>query len=264
MNNRNINNMSPFITFCQKVIPLAYDESMSYYESICALRDYIGQMIDAVNNNADAVTELQNAFNTLQNYVDNYFKNLDVQTEINNKLDEMAESGELTNLIAQYLQIQSLLTFDTVDEMKESENLINGSYALTYGYYNINDGGSAKYKIREIKNTDTINNKTIIALKNPQLIAELITDKSINIKQLGAYGDNIHDDSETIKIGINYALNNKIPLIIPKGDYKCDNTLNLEVNDLSIIGENGTIIHNETCDSSFLYFLNSYNINIKH
>ena len=97
--NRNIDNMSPFITFCQHVIPLSYDESLSYYETLCALRNYIGQMVEAVNNNADAVTELQNKFIELQNYVDNYFKNLDVQEEINNKLDEMATDGTLDEII---------------------------------------------------------------------------------------------------------------------------------------------------------------------
>ena len=97
--NRNIDNMSPFITFCQHVIPLSYDESLSYYETLCALRNYIGEMVEAVNNNADAVTELQNKFTELQNYVDNYFKNLDVQEEINTKLDEMATDGTLENII---------------------------------------------------------------------------------------------------------------------------------------------------------------------
>ena len=39
----------------------------------------------------------------LQNYVDNYFNNLDVQQEINNKLDEMTENGTLTLLIKKYV-----------------------------------------------------------------------------------------------------------------------------------------------------------------
>lgn len=93
MNNRNIKPISPFILFCQKVIPLAFDESMSYYECLCALTNYLySEVIPAVNNNADAVTELQT-------YVANYFKNLDVQEEINNKLDMMVEDGTLANII---------------------------------------------------------------------------------------------------------------------------------------------------------------------
>ena len=84
MNNRNVSTFSPFITYCQHVIPLAYDESMSYYETLCALRDYlVNTVIPAVNNNADAVTELQNKYNEFteninnavqefENYIDNY------------------------------------------------------------------------------------------------------------------------------------------------------------------------------------------------
>lgn len=121
-NNRNISTFSPFITYCQHVIPLAYDESMSYYETLCALRDYIGKMIEAVNNNADAVTELQNAFNTLQNYVDNYFNNLDVQTEINNKLDEMVSDGTLNTIINQ--EIFSDLN-NKVTELENNNTTIN-------------------------------------------------------------------------------------------------------------------------------------------
>ena len=84
---------SPFMYYCQKVIPLAFDESMSYYEQLCNLVYYLkNTVMPAVNNNADALTEVQNAYKQLEKYVDDYFKNLDVQTEINNKLDEMAQS----------------------------------------------------------------------------------------------------------------------------------------------------------------------------
>ena len=86
-------------------LPTSFVDSMTYYECLAWLVNYIqNTVIPAVNNNAEAVEELQTAFTTLKNYVDNYFDNLDVQTEINNKLDEMAESGELTTLIGNYCQ----------------------------------------------------------------------------------------------------------------------------------------------------------------
>lgn len=44
-------------------------------------------------------TDLNSAFEDLKLYVNNYFDNLDVQDEINNKLDSMYESGELTAII---------------------------------------------------------------------------------------------------------------------------------------------------------------------
>lgn len=99
-NNSKIGSPFPFRIFCQKVIPLAFDESMSYLELLYSLLHYLKEtVIPAVNNNADAVTELQNLYNELKSYVDNYFENLDVQEEINNKLDEMATDGTLDNII---------------------------------------------------------------------------------------------------------------------------------------------------------------------
>jgi hypothetical protein len=41
---------------------------------------------------------LQDAFNDLKNYIQDYFKNLDVQEEINKKLDEMLKNGTLLEI----------------------------------------------------------------------------------------------------------------------------------------------------------------------
>ena len=85
--------------WCQSVIPLVYDESLSYYEMLCKLTMYIKNVIENVDNIKVDITNLINAYNELQDYVDNYFKNLDIQTEINNKLDEMASDGTLNEII---------------------------------------------------------------------------------------------------------------------------------------------------------------------
>ena len=47
--------------------------------------------------------ELQQLFNTLKQYVDDYFKNLDVQEEINKKLDLMSKDGTLERLIGNFI-----------------------------------------------------------------------------------------------------------------------------------------------------------------
>lgn len=177
--NSKIGNPFPFRVFCQKVIPLAFDESMSYLELLYSLLHYLKEtVIPAVNNNADAVTELQNLYNELKSYVDNYFDNLDVQEEINNKLDEMAESGQLADIISQFLELASVLAFDTVENMKNGDNFVNGSIVRTLGKEQYNDGYGSFYKIRTILNTDTIDNENIIALTNfPNLVAEKIFNK---------------------------------------------------------------------------------------
>lgn len=48
-------------------------------------------------------TDTKEAWQTLYNYVHDYFDNLDVQEEIDNKLDQMVEDGTLITVIAPYL-----------------------------------------------------------------------------------------------------------------------------------------------------------------
>lgn len=98
--------LTPFKHFCLSigVIPSAYTDAMAYYELLEWLCNYLQEtVIPTVNNNSDVVTELQNLFVQLQDYVDNYFDNLDVQSEINHKLDEMVLDGTLTTLISNYV-----------------------------------------------------------------------------------------------------------------------------------------------------------------
>lgn len=100
-----------FTNYIYKAIPLAFDESMSYYETLCGLLSYLKDtVIPTLNNNADAIIEVQTLMQNLQNYVDNYFDNLDVQNEINNKLDEMAQDGTLAEIIEDYATIPELTT----------------------------------------------------------------------------------------------------------------------------------------------------------
>ena len=48
---------SPFIYYCQKVIPLAFDESLSYYEVLCNLLAKIKEVIDEQNRQVDNITK---------------------------------------------------------------------------------------------------------------------------------------------------------------------------------------------------------------
>lgn len=79
-----------FRFWCQKVLPLVYDDSLSYYELLCKVVNYLNDVISNVDGLKVDIDKLLNAFNELQGYVNNYFDNLDVQEEINNKLDNMS------------------------------------------------------------------------------------------------------------------------------------------------------------------------------
>ena len=145
-------------------------DAIDNYVLLCKIVEYVNKNIDKTNELGIKVEELNNWFN-----------NLDVQDEINKKLDEMAESGELTEIIAQYLQLAGLLCFNTLDDLKNANNLVSGSFTKTYGLNSYNDGKGEFYKIREITNHDNVDNINLIPLVNyPNLVAELIENKILN------------------------------------------------------------------------------------
>lgn len=91
--------VEPFRFWCQTVLPLVYDDSLSYYELLSKVVFYLNKTIEDVANVEDNTTELFNAFNQLQEYVDNYFSSVNLQEEIDRKLDEMASDGTLALVI---------------------------------------------------------------------------------------------------------------------------------------------------------------------
>ena len=102
----NIENLKPFPKFCYTIgmIPSSYKENLTYEEQLLWLCDYLeNTVIPTVNNNGMAVEELQNLLVQLKDYVDNYFENLDVQEEIDKKLDEMAQDGSLGQALGIYI-----------------------------------------------------------------------------------------------------------------------------------------------------------------
>lgn len=59
--------------WCQKVLPLVYDDSLSYYEILCRVTDYINKLIEsdqeimqAVNANSTDIKELKEVVELLQ------------------------------------------------------------------------------------------------------------------------------------------------------------------------------------------------------
>ena len=172
-NNKNTIEVKPFRKFIMTLgaLPTSYLESMSYAEMLMWFCNFLqNEVIPATNNNAEAIEELQH-----------YFDTLDVQEEIDHKLDEMAEAGTLEEIIGAYLEAQSVLGFDTVADLEDATNLINGSFARTYGKLTYDDGEGAFYKIRLKTEDDVIDGDLIVGLDNfDTLVAEKMSDKAIN------------------------------------------------------------------------------------
>lgn len=192
------NPVPPFVSYCATLIPTVFDDSLSYYEALCALSKWLqDNLVNVVNNNADVTESYIKMTEEMKTYMDNYFDNLDVQEEIDHKLDEMAEGGQLEEIISAYLQANVATVFDTVADMKASTGLINGSYARTLGFRSINDGGGATYYITD---TGTADEMQTIAVGD--LYANLVLTTTVTPEMFGAYGDNTHDDSAAFQKAI--------------------------------------------------------------
>jgi hypothetical protein len=106
------------------------------------------------------------------------------------------------------------ITYHNVSMMRQDRTLMPGMVAHTLGYYAPNDGGGAVYIIRQKKESDTDNGGSCIFLDTNN-VAELIIEGAVNVKQFGAKGDGVTDDTDSIQS----ALNTLHDVVIPKGTY---------------------------------------------
>ena len=261
-----INKLPPFKRMCVTIgnLPTSFMESMSYYEALEWLYKYLADtIIPTVNNTGEAVTELQNAFTLLQSYVENYFDNLDVQEEINNKLDAMAESGELQEIIESYIKLNGVTKFDTVNEMKESDNLVDGSSALTLGVNNIGDSNPLLWIISENYDNTKINvelDSGLYAICLSKVVNTLLFNLT-NINDLDNYDLSSIDE---VIVDKNYNMTDKLELsnIILNLNNKTI-TLDNEIHLNFILDDNTTIKNGKIMSTDYTHLTEGNGICIK-
>jgi len=236
--------MTPFKWFVLENFPFIEEDfdSLTPYGLWCKLKEDFDKVANKTNEMGTQVESFTNAFIQLKDYVDNYFKNLDVQEEINNKLDDMAQDGTLQEIINAYLQSNCIWGFNTINDMLQATNLINGSKCRTLGYYEKNDGGSGLYLIRNRTFEDVIDNG-YLHLVRENLVAELIIQNdTVNVKQFGSKGDAETDDTQKIQNAINSKAN---IIIINNGNFLITDEIFIPDNKV-IIGENSIILKGTT------------------
>lgn len=172
-------NLTPFKWFCLNNFPfLDVDfDAITNYQLFCKLGKELNQVINKTNELGEEVEELSN-----------YLNNLDLQEEVDNKLNEMAQSGELANIIAEFLNANCILKFDTLEQLQNSENVIEGNIVSVFGKTNLNDGFVNYYTITT--------EETEIPLQN-NLFAKIIYNEKVDgsylideIKQYELYNEN--------------------------------------------------------------------------
>lgn len=103
MNKFEYKNLTPFKWFVLENFPFieADFDALTEWQLFCKLGKEINKIINSENTLGAQMENVTNAFIELQNYVNNYLDNLDVQDEINIKLNEMVQDGTLAEIINQ-------------------------------------------------------------------------------------------------------------------------------------------------------------------
>ena len=119
--------ISPFKMFVKSNFPFieATFEALDNYGLYCKIVEYLNQVIGETNDMATDVV-------AFTDFTTNYFENLDVQEEINNKLDEMAANGTLTTILAPLTQIKIVSSTSDMTETYRLYVLSSNNHIYQY------------------------------------------------------------------------------------------------------------------------------------
>lgn len=120
--------------------------------------------------------------------------------------------------------------FATFTQMLKDKKLRSGDLVTTLGYHQVDDGGSAQYKINHfdaVPDTSDLPAGTF-QLQN-KLVAQLINVKSVNYAVFGARGDGETQDGNAILAAHQYANVHNLPVHNLSGAYRIGGMRNIPV-----------------------------------
>lgn len=101
-NYTDIKNLTPFKLCVLQNFPFIETDfdAVTNYQLLCKVVEYLNKVIDNNNKQNNNITQLEQNFITLYNYVKDYFDNLDLQNEINNKIDDLITTGKFNSFLS--------------------------------------------------------------------------------------------------------------------------------------------------------------------
>ena len=188
--------------YCQKVLPLVYDESLSYYEILCKLRLKINECIEEINSYSEVIEELKILVGDL--------------TKIESDIAELQEKtsnydNTFANLEAQDKQLQR--------QIEELTELVNG---VVIGYSNLQNYIDNKYNelAQRIANQNlSLSSELHILINNLQLQIDVLA------KEIDSIDTDLYNpwarvlQKESIQKNFNYAYSDLADLVPLASEY---------------------------------------------
>ena len=117
--------MYPFKWFILENFPFLEDsiDGLTNYQLFSKLGEEINKNRNSINSLGENQQILTDSYNALADYVNNYFSNLNVQDEINNKLDEMARDGSLYEIINRFVTPLLDEQDEKIEEFSNAQNI---------------------------------------------------------------------------------------------------------------------------------------------
>lgn len=103
--------------------PAFYDkESGTVLQQTARMYAKVNEVVGTVNHQNEEIADYVEQFNELHDYVHDYFDNLDVQEEIDHKLDELVNNGQFQIILAQYVNPYITAQNEEINAFKATVN----------------------------------------------------------------------------------------------------------------------------------------------
>ena len=191
--------------YCQKIIPLAYDNSLSYYENLCKVVKLLNDVIDVTNDIPNIINKLVSD-ERLKDILADLLN--DLRAEIVSSNDGESSTTTKDRVVDELVWWKNKI-YKVVRPMNIGDAYINYSDNPNIVHTTVEELVTVlRENLKELEENTV---PRISALETMLQNAELA-----NVKDYGAVGDGITDDTNAF----NLAINTGYPVLIPQGVYK--------------------------------------------
>lgn len=201
----------------------------------------MNEIKNVVNSHATEIEKVSDIDENIEEYLkrqdileQKYDEQIKELANQNPQLPEIVDARQGMSTLGSIIK-QKIFHFNNVSDMKNCLTLVAGDVVQTLGYHEANDGGSGLYQVIAAP-LASVDEGSYIALSN-NYIAKLIINDSVNVKQFGAKGDGVTDDTVAIQKVFDYIenINIETPYLnitvveMGTGRYLVSQTLNMSI-----------------------------------